>query len=63
MPRMSNIARAISMTRSDSWTTPLEVLKKDDYKQFCYERCPHPDNPCNGDCPEMKAFRKNNRRK
>lgn len=63
MPRMSNVSRAISMTRSDSWTTSSYKVDKDDYKQFCTNHCPHPKNPCNGDCPEMKEFRKNHKKR
>lgn len=63
MPKMSNIRRAISMTKSDAWTTSSYQIKEDDYKQFCHERCPHADKPCNGDCKEMKEYRKTHKRK
>ena len=62
MPRMSNTKRAISMTRSDTWTTSFAKLKVDDEKIFCIEFCPHKETPCNGDCPEMKEFRKINKK-
>ena len=58
MPKMSNVSRVISMTKSDAWTTNFGRCGKDEYKQFCYEKCPHPDIPCKGDCPEMKEYRK-----
>ena len=58
MPRMTNFQRAVSMTRSDTWTSPFGKTKKDAYKDFCLKNCPHPNKPCKGDCPEMKAFRK-----
>jgi hypothetical protein len=56
---MTNFQKAVAMTRSDTWnTTTLGKTKKDAYKEFCLEHCPHPSKPCKGDCPEMKAFRK-----
>ena len=61
--RMGIKAKAISMTRSDSWTTSFPTVKPDKYKQFCTDNCPHKDTPCNGDCPEMKEFRKLNKRR
>ena len=63
MPRMSAKSIAISMTKSDSWTTSFGSIGKDEYKQFCFENCPHPDNPCKGDCQEMKEYRKTHKRK
>lgn len=63
MPRMSAKGRAISMTKSDSWTTNFWKAGKDEYKQFCHSKCPHPDHPCNGDCREMKEYRKTHKRK
>lgn len=51
------------MTKSDAWTTSSYQIKEDDYKQFCHERCPHADKPCNGDCKEMKEYRKTHKRK
>ena len=58
MPKMSAKGRVISMTKSDTWTTNFGKAGKDEYKQFCFEKCPHPESPCNGDCPEMKEYRK-----
>ena len=63
MPRMSNTRRAISMTRSDTWTTTIPSIKSDEEADFCLNRCPHKEKPCNGDCPEIKEFRKTHRRK
>ena len=63
MPRMSVKGRAISMTRSDTWTTTQIDVKSEAIADFCLNRCPHKTKPCNGDCPEMKEFRKNHRRR
>lgn len=63
MPRMSNTRRAISMTRSDTWTTTEPDIKSGVIADFCVNHCPHPNNPCKGDCPEMREFRKTHRRK
>lgn len=60
MPKMGVKRKVISMTKSDAWTTPYPQERTDIIKSFCYERCPHPDKPCKGDCPEMKEFRRNN---
>lgn len=63
MPRMSNTRRAISMTRSDTWTTIAPCIKSGIIADFCLNRCQHKEKPCKGDCPEMKEFRKNHKRK
>ena len=63
MPRMSAQRRAISMTRSDTWTTIIPDIKSEAKADFCLNRCPHPNNPCKGDCHEMREFRKTHRRK
>lgn len=58
MPKMSNIQRAISMTRSDSWTS--DSYKTDggnEIAKFCLWHCPHKEESCKGDCEEMKQFR------
>lgn len=60
---MSNKARAISMTRSDFWTSSFAQVKEDEYKQFCTERCPHPETPCDGTCKEIREWMKNNKRR
>ena len=51
------------MTGNNAWAFPFpKGNQQDPYKNFCLDRCPHPDNPCKGDCPEMKKFRKNRRK-
>ena len=62
MPRMSNTRRAISMTRFDTWTTIEPNIKSETIADFCLNHCPHKETPCNGDCLEMKEFRKNRRK-
>lgn len=62
MPRMSITSRAISMTRSDTWTTGEHRIKSEILADFCLNQCPHKDTPCKGDCPEMKAFRKKHKK-
>ena len=53
---------AISMTRSDTWTSvDYKHENCDKIADFCVNRCPHRETPCEGDCDEMKAFRKANR--
>lgn len=63
MPKMGVKKRVISMTRSDSWTTPYSETRADKIKAFCTEHCPHPEKPCNGDCPEQKEFARKNRKR
>ena len=63
MPRISDKKKVIPITSSESWTILDRDEKDEENADFCLHRCPHEDTPCNGDCPEMKAFRKNNRRK
>lgn len=63
MPRMSNKGRVISMTRSATWTTTEPDIKSGIIADFCINRCPHADTPCKGDCPEMKEFRKNHKKR
>lgn len=63
MPRMSNTRRAISMTRSDTWTTIEPDIKSEAIADFCLNRCPHQEKPCKGDCFEMKEFRKNHKKR
>ena len=60
---MSVKGRVISMTKSDSWTTSFGKGGEDEYKQFCYDKCPHKDKPCEGDCREMKEYRKTHKRR
>ena len=63
MIRMSNKGRVISMTRSETWATIIPNIKSEEKADFCINHCPHKENPCNGDCPEMKEFRKNHRKR
>ena len=63
MPKMSNVARVLSMISSDGWTTSFARTKEDAYKQFCIDNCPHKENPCNGTCKEIREWMKNNKRK
>lgn len=65
MPKMGSERKAISMTKSGLWTTPYPHPQKrsDKIKQFCCEHCPHPNKPCNGDCPEIKEFTQNIRKR
>lgn len=63
MPRMSNRGRAISMTRSDTWVTSFADSKGNEYEAFCHTHCPHKDEECEGDCPEMKEYRKIHKRR
>lgn len=63
MPHMSNLGRAISMTRSDSWTSTLITESSDVLVNYCINKCPHPDSPCKGECSEFLEFRKSCRRK
>lgn len=51
------------MTRFDTWTTTEPDIKSGIIADFCINRCPHADTPCNGDCPEMKEFRKNHKKR
>lgn len=59
MPKMSSVGRAISMTRSNTWNSTTYKTNSESFADFCLNRRPHPNNPCKGDCPEMKEFRKN----
>ena len=63
MPKMGNTKCAISMTRSDTWTTTCLKVETGETEDFCINHCPHPAKPCKGDCPEMKEFRKTHRKK
>lgn len=58
--RIGNKSKAIFMTRSDTWTTPVYNLKLGMEEEFCVNHCPHKDEVCNGDCKECKEFRKKN---
>ncbi len=63
MPKIGCKSRAISMTRSDTWTsTEYKPNTSDLFADFCVNKCPHKEIPCKGDCDEMKAFRKANRK-
>lgn len=62
MPKMGNTKFAISMTRSDTWATTSYQIKSGEKESFCIDKCPHKDEPCKGDCPEMKEYRKTYRR-
>ena len=63
MVRAGVKSRAISMTRCDTWTsTEYKPCNSDVIADFCVNKCPHKETPCKGDCDEMKAFRKANRR-
>lgn len=59
MPKMSSVRKAISMTRSDCWTTTAGGYKVNSNKiaDFCLNHCPHQNEKCRGDCQEMKEFR------
>ena len=63
MPKMGDKRRAISMTRSDTWTTVEPCIISEESADFCLNRCPHKDKPCKGDCPEMKDFRKKHKKR
>lgn len=56
MPKMGVKKVVISMTRSDEWTTPVPQTRDDKIKAFCYDHCPHPDEPCKGNCPELREY-------
>ena len=51
------------MTRCDTWTTFQPTIESEEIADFCLNRCPHEEEPCKGDCPEMKEFRKKHKRK
>lgn len=66
MPKMSIRKKAILITKSDDWTAPYPrepKTREDKIKQFCHARCPHPEQPCNGDCPEIRAYTKQMRKR
>lgn len=46
------------MTRSDYWTTTSRKSDVDENAKFCTDNCPHSNETCRGDCPEMKEWRK-----
>ena len=63
MHKMSYSAQAIAGTRTGDWTSKEPCINSEPNADFCINHCPHAKKPCNGDCEEMKAFRKENKRK
>lgn len=63
MHKMTLKKRVLSMARSDDWTVIWKSNGKDQQKNFCVNCCPHPDDPCEGDCNEYKEFERANKKK
>lgn len=63
MPRISSKRRAILMTRSDTWTTSTPNIKSDENADFCLNRCPNKETPCDGYCIEYKQFKERSKKR
>ena len=65
MPKIRAKNWAISLTKSDTWTTATPTLngRCDVVADFCINRCPHKEKPCKGECVEYKEFKRSLREK
>lgn len=58
--KIGNKTKAILMTRSDSWTTPVMTFKSGTEEDFCLN-CTN--ETCKGYCQAFKDFKKKNRKR
>ena len=65
MPKLGNTQKAILITKSDYWTTTIELrrVKKGGEEEFCLKKCPHKNEVCKGNCIELKEYLKSIRPK
>lgn len=45
-------------SRNANFDRPI-ILKPSKVADFCMNKCPHTDKPCEGSCEEFKTFKKN----